>query len=234
MAEVDSTLPTSRRGYLSRDELAQFANITINTVSEADDNISQAEEIIDSFAGAQTKFIKQEYRGLVASVDNDNNQFTLRTEHQNLVDDGYFTFCEVEIIGGTGQGQRRSISNSTRAGVITVRAAWTTELDSTSVYRIYQLGKFPRPQDVYMDDANDTIYKSIPEAIKRAVAAQVEYLIEKGEAFFKGDDTLKTSETIGDYSYTNAQGNVGEARLIAPKAKILLRGFKSRIGRLTV
>ena len=66
------------------------------------------------------------------------------------------------------------------------------------------------------------------------MAAQVEYRINMGEAFFKTDQSEKVSERIGDYAYENANsqgvGLLGVEKLIAPGAKLLLRGIKSRIG----
>lgn len=224
---------TSRRGYLSQAELAELADITITDTDEADDQISQAEEMIDAYVGFQNKFI----RGVLTrrASGGTSNTLTLHTDDQNVVDVDYYKGCEVEIIGGTGVGQRRIISGSTRAGVITVSSNWTTTPDSTSFYKIYQLGKFPRPQDVtyYSQESPFTYYKSIPEAVKRAVAAQVEYVINMGEAFFTTDKSDKQSENIGDYGYSranNAGGQIG--RMIAPKAKAFLSGIMNRTGEL--
>ena len=111
-----------------------------------------------------------------------------------------------------------------------------TTPDATSFYKIYQLGKFPRHCDVtfYSQQTPDTYYKQIPEAIKRAVAAQIEFMIEMGDNYFSGDDANKQSESIGDYSYSNADGATGINRLIAPKVKMLLRGIKRRTGTFVI
>jgi len=61
---INSNLPTSRRGYLSQDELKQFANITIVDPTEADDVISQAEEILDAYIRRSDKFLVGDYRGI--------------------------------------------------------------------------------------------------------------------------------------------------------------------------
>lgn len=230
---VISTLPTSRRGYLSRAELAQFSNISITDDTEADDRISQAEEMIDAYVGYIEKFMEREYEGRVSAAG--SNTFTLQSDQQNTLDVNYFQLCEVEILGGTGAGQRRKITGSTRAGVITVDTAWATSLDTTSFYKIYQLGKFPRCCDVtlYSTQSPTTYYKQIPEAVKRAVAAQVDFIIEMGDSYFSGDNSIKQSESIGDYSYSMAQ-NGATYRLISSRTKDLLRGYTSRIGRLVV
>lgn len=227
---VTSGNPTSRRGYLSQSEVEQFANITINDTDEADDRISQAEEMIDAYVGPQLKFFESDITGRASAGGSLN--ITLQTNQQNIYEIDYFKLCEVEIIGGTGAGQRRKCTGSTKAGVLTVDSAWTTTPDNTSFYKIYQLGKFPRQQDViyYSESSPYTYYKSIPEAVKRAVAAQIEFLVEMGDDFFATDRAEKESESIGDYSYSNAAGSAGFQRMIAPKAKALLRGIRNRLG----
>lgn len=230
---VTSTLATSRRGYLSQEELAQFANIEIVIEAEADDQISQAEELVDSYVGYQEKFLNDAVLGMVSASSSDT--FTLESSQQNQYDINYFTLCEVEIVGGTGEGQRRKITASTKAGVLTVDTAWTTSLDTTSFYRIYQLGKFPRKQDVEAYtriSTNDIVYyKQIPEVIKRAVASQVQFVIEMGEDYFSGNKAEMSGESIGDYSYTKKTSSISGA-LISPKAKTLLRTILNRTAKL--
>lgn len=231
---VTSTQPTSRRGYLSRTELEQLANITITDTAEADDKISQAEEMIDAYIGPQDKHMTNKVTGLAAAAS--SLGLTLETSQQNTFDIDFFKLCEIEILGGTGAGQRRKITGSTKAGVLTIDSAWTTTPSTDSFYRIYQVGKFPRHCDVesYTSGANTTYYKAIPEAIKRAVAAQVEYFIEMGDAYFAGDKSEMQSENIGDYGYTKGEGVGSIAKLISPKAKILLKGIFNRGGTIVV
>lgn len=230
MANVTSTEPTSRRGYLSQSELAQYANIVVSDTDEADDVIGQAEEIIDAYVGFQNKFIMEPVMGRLASSGS-TTAHTLQTDQQNSVQANYFKGCEVEIIGGTGIGQRRRITASTYAGVITTDA-FSSALDSTSVYRIYQLGKFPRIEDVFYDGNNtpNTYYKYIPEAIKRAVAAQVDYIIQMGNSYFQTDKVDFESESIGDYSYSKGASKAVVDKLVAPKVRVLLKGITNRKG----
>lgn len=230
---VSSTAATSRRAYLSQSELEEIADITVTSTSEADDQINQAEELIDAYVGYQEKFVENEITGYCEGSSN-SNPYTV-TIDEDTYDQDYFKWCEIEIIGGTGSGQRKKITGSTKAGVLTVDSAWTTAPDTTSYFRIYQLGKFPRACDVISDTntAGTTIYyKSIPEAVKRAVAAQLAFAVEVGTSFFTGNQSEKESESIGDYSYTNSTGSAGIARLIAPRAKSLLRGITNRTGGL--
>lgn len=227
---VTSTQPTSRRGYLSQSELEQLANITITDATEADDRISQAEEMIDAYVGYQNKYMPEKIIGLTDTAG--ASTLTLETAQQNTYSADYFKLCQVEILGGTGVGQRRKITGNTKEGVLTVDTAWSTIPSSDSLYRIEQIGKFPRHCDVvsYTNGATTTYYKAIPEAIKRAVAAQIEYLIEMGDSFFAGDKSEMQSESIGDYSYTKGNGVSGIAKLISPKAKTLLNGIFNRTG----
>jgi hypothetical protein len=223
----------SRRGYLSQEELAEMADITITDPTEADDQISQAEEIIDKYVGFQDKAMSYEITGLVASGG--ATSFTLEQIHQNNMQLDYLKGCWIEIIGGTGAGQRRKITGQTYEGVVTVESAFSPALDTTSYYRIWQLGKFPRSQDLVFDGIHtpQRYYKSIPEEVRRAVSAQVAYIIEMGQDFFNSDKSELESESIGDYSYTKRGGQPGApgpGRLIAPRAKLLLRGFVIRMG----
>lgn len=229
---ISSSTPTSRRGYLSAEELEQFADVSISDDSEGADRISQAEEIIDAYVGFQEKFLKVVVKGRCASAGG-NNTLYLDSDQQSVYQANYFKGCEIEILGGTGEGQRRRISASSYAdGKITVADNWDTNPDTDSFYRIYQLGKFPRPEDVdyYTDSEPYTYYKQIPEAVKRAVAAQVEYLIKMGDDYFNSNKSQKESERISTYSYTMAKGGANLHKLIAPKAKLLLKGVRNRTG----
>lgn len=236
----------SRRQYLSQTELAQFADITIIDPTEADDQISQAEELLDTYLGPQDQFFDTDFSNIVegkfsaAGPSGGSTSGYLESRHSNVFLTNFFTYCEVEVIGGAGAGQRTIISASTYPSTyITFRDALTTPIDSTSIYRIYQLGKFPRKRDVYLDSINPPspiYYKNIPENLKRATAAQVEYMIQQGPMFFKTDDIFKNAEQIGDYSYQKARDGSGTGieLMIAPKAKMLLRGYLNRKGRIIV
>lgn len=229
---VLSTTPTSRRGYLSQAELQQYADITITDTAEADDRINQAEEMIDAYVGFQDKALREEITGRCVSVGGSNFLY-LDRDQLNVYQNDYFKLCEVEILGGTGEGQRRKITTSDYAsGKITVDSNWVTTPDTTSFFRIYQLGKFPTIQDLkyYTDSTPYQYYKQIPEAVKRAVAAQIEFVINMGDAYFSSDKTIKQSEHLSTYSYTLAEGQRGINRLIAPKAKLLLTQVRNRVG----
>lgn len=228
---------TSRRQYLTQDELEQFADITVTDPTEADDQISMAEELIDSYVGSQDSFIKQEFQGKLTAVSGTTVYDTSGDTPLNLANN-YFTYCEIEIIGGTGKGQRRIIASSNKDNYsVTVRDAWDTAPDDTSVYRIYQLGKFPLCYDYFYEPDSDTYYKTIPEAVKRATAAQIEFIVTQGAKYFAGDSTDFDSESIDTYSYSkgsNGNSLTSKVKLIAPKARSLLSGYINRTGQLIV
>jgi hypothetical protein len=221
----------SKRGYTTTDEVNEDLGITVT-----DAQINKAEEIIDDFIGAQDKFMSYEIRGLVAAGG--ASSFTLEDEQQNNMQKNFLRGCWVEIIGGSGEGQRKKITGQTYEGVVTIEGSFSPALDTTSYYRIWQLGKFPRKQDVSYDSEHvpNQYYKSIPEKVRKATVAQIEYMVNLGDNFFGSDKVDMVAEHIADYSYdkgsNNQQSATGIARLIAPKAKILLSGLKNRLGEI--
>jgi len=219
---------SSRRKYLTTAEAEEYADIVINDSSEADDQISLAEEMIDAYIGFQRKHIQVQLEGIATSGDT-TKLIDISDDTPLNYNENYFNYCEVEIVAGTNVGQRRQIISSSQSEKsITVSVAFTSAIDETSVYIIRQLGKFPRSKDVFTKsvNGNDIYYKRIPEEVKRAVAAQLQYIIEKGTEFFAGA-TDKSSETIADYSYSVKDD---AERLIAPKARLVLHGFVNRKG----
>lgn len=220
----------SRRNYVTAVEVNTMAGFT-----PTDNELNIAEELIDAFVGPQQKYFYIEMRGRASAGG--ANTINLESTQQNEYEADYFKYCEVEILVGTGAGQRGIVTSSTKAGVLTMVENWTTPPDSTSIYRIYQLGKFPRNVDgfLYTNSEPYQYAKSIPEAVKRAVAAQVEYMHTMGSDFFATDKADKVSESIGDYSYSNALNGVGVtgvSKFIAPKAKMLLKGIQNRCGEI--
>jgi hypothetical protein len=135
----------------------------------------------------------------------------------------------LHIIGGTNVGEERVITGQdSTTKTITVQKAFTNAIDTTSVYRIYQLAKFPRTQDAKLMEG--VYYKYIPEQIKKATLAQVEYMISMGDDFFvSGID--KTNENIDGYDYQIPRD---VRRSVAPKAREYLKGFVNRKGNLIV
>lgn len=225
---------TGRRGYATIADVEEFADITVTDEGEGIDRLSQAEELIDAYVGAQQKARPHEVRSEVKSATT-NTLTEVDALNVLAVTNDFYKGCEVEIIGGTGAGQIRKITlHEKDAKRITVSENWGTVPDSTSVFRIYQLGKFPRYCDQYGNSAGDRYYHTIPDAVKRAVCAQVQYMITQGDEFFASDGLEKTSESIGNYSYSRGGGATGSqssrVRMVAPRARDFLRGITNRKG----
>jgi len=215
---------TSRRDYVTAAEVYEMAGITPTAV-----DISEAEEIIDDYVGFQDKFMQIEFRGLIS--EGGANNVRLDPRNQSNLQANFLKRCWIEIIGGTGEGQKMKIITQTLSGYITLESNFTTPLDTTSYYFIWQLGKFPRTQDVEYDGLyTNKYYKNIPEAVKRATAAQVQYMSLMGDNFFGNDKPDMENESIGDYSYTNRGSSTGTSKLIAPKARLLLLGIANKTG----
>jgi hypothetical protein len=222
----------SRRKYVTAAEVATYSNGAYVDADVTDESLSRAEELIDGYVGYQDKFIAETIDGLAQSGSTTSLQ--LESFQVNANQQDYYAGCEVEIIGGTGAGQRSIVTGSTLLGVLTISPAFTTAPDATSYYRIYQLGKFPREQDVTFDGRHTPprYYKWVPEAVKRATAAQWEYIKKMGDDYFRTDQINFQSENIGNYGYSKKQG--GTSSMIAPKAKEYLRGIVNRKGTMTV
>lgn len=218
----------SNRNYVSTSEVDTY---TDSAFVCTDEMINKAEEIIDGYVGYQEKFYDYELIGLAGGGG--SNSITLQAKELNIHEQDFFKYCCVEIVSGVGAGQRRVVSGSTKAGVLTVQSNWSTAPTAGSYYKIYQLGKFPRIEDVsyYSDTSPYVFLKSIPEAVKRATAAQVEYMQTMGAAFFSGDKSSKESESIGDYSYSKGKGSTASVNvMVAPKAIEYLSGITNRMG----
>jgi hypothetical protein len=219
----------TKRGYITKSEVESYCDIAITDDAEAIERMELAEEIIDKYVGFQNAFQRYEITGTATGGSTttlvDSSGDTLLG---GSIDDRY-TYCVLHIIGGTNVGEERVItSQDSDTKTVTVQKAFTSAIDSTSVYRIYQLAKFPRSQDAKLIDG--VYYKYIPEQVKKATLAQVEYMIEMGDDFFvSGID--KTNENIDGYNYQIPQD---VRRAVAPKAREYLKGFTCRVGKLII
>lgn len=228
-------MTSTRRRYLtSLDDLETFADITITDEEEAWDRVDQAEELIDAYIGNQQKAFRQITTGQITAV---NSKTIADTSSDSNLDqnDNYFSYCVIEIIAGTGAGSIRPLTASSKTNkTITYAGDAISSLDTTSVFKIYQLGKFPRINDITSLSNDTTVYKTIPENIRRAVCAQVAFMIEMGDAYFAGDDAEMDSENIMSYGYSKGSngGQAAVVKYVAPRARTLLRGYKRSIGTL--
>lgn len=224
-------LTITKRNYLSPKLLADVVALVPSATL---DRIERAEQAIDSYVGYQDKDVQVEFRGNASSSTTKSLTDTNPPSQLHIID-GYFQNCVIEIIGGTGKGQVRWISDSSYDNrSVTIVDAWDTLPDTTSFYRIYQLAKFPRASvDVYTRADGLRWYKAIPDAVQQAVLAQLEYIEAQGDAFFQADDGNIASESIGNYSYS--KGNTGQSSsvtMLSPRARNLLRGLKRGGGTL--
>lgn len=219
----------TRRQYITEADVEEYSDISVTDSSEAEDRMNLAEVMVDSYVGFITKHIRGKYSGQATSGSNDYIIDISGDSPLNDYDDDYFTYCEVEIIGGTGKGQVRTISShEPDSSKITVNEDWSTNPNSTSFYVIRQLGKFPRPEDVYQNTDNK-YFKQIPDAVKQATLSQFEYIVEKGDDFFAGAVDY-SEEELGDYKYKSKDKN----RALSPQARQIIKPLVNRKGRMIV
>lgn len=226
-------LTTTLRNYISIPDLQTLAGIIITNNGEALRQIERAEQAIDDYLGYQQQSVPEDFRGNISAI-NDKEIIDTNPASQLHIIDGWFSHGVIEIIGGAGAGQIRYITDSSYDNrSVTVADDFDTPLDTTSFYRIYQIAKFPRAQDVYSRQDGRRFYKAIPDPIKRAVAAQIEFMIQQGDAYFVGNQADISSERIDNYSYSKVTaGQSPTVSALAPRARTLLRGYKNSMGTL--
>lgn len=221
-----------KRQYVTAAEVNEDFGFTPTDVQ-----ICDAEELIDWYVGPQQKFFYRTLVGLNAG-GNIATGIRLQSNQQNIYYPDYFKYCWIQIIDGTGAGQLGLVASNDKLGNLTLDASeqFTTPVDSTSYYRIYQLGKFPRTQDTIFDGFNtpQKYRKWIPDAVRRAVMAQIEFMNKMGANYFNTDTSGMASERIGDYAYQRGSAAQGKEAMIAPKAKTYLRGIMNRKGEMSV
>lgn len=210
---------------------------TSDVTDATEAQVALAEALIDDYVGWQDRFYAGEVVGTITSSLT-GKVLDTNTNSPLGVTDNTFAMCVIEIIGGSGVGQSRVITSSDESekSVSFEGSAFSPALDDTSVYRIYQLAKFPRRKDSRTPSGQTTFYKFIPQQVKEAAIAQTEFIIEMGEDYFTGDDSEMDSERILSYSYSRG-GNAGQSaqvKFVSPKARTLLRGFKNRTGMIAV
>jgi len=218
----------TKRGYITKEEVEAYCDIAITDEAESIERLNMAEEIVDDYVGFQNKFFKDRRVGTATSGTTTTLVDTNPGSTINSITENILSYCILQIIGGTNAGESRIIKTNTTTGTITIETPFTNAIDSTSVYRISQLSKFPRSRDYEI--INNIYYKFVPDQVKRACLAQMEYMIEMGDDFFVSEVDKKSSNVDG-YSYA-MQDEV--RRMIAPKAKEYLRGFVVRRGNLIV
>ncbi len=212
-----------------------LATVQVQTAAADLTDLDLAEQLIDQYVGFQDRAVGAEYRGIISALTNSNKTIedTNNTSQLNFLDN-YFAFCVIEMLTGDAAGEVRPIISSVKADrTITIKDAWTNTPAVGDVFKVYQLGKFPRCKDESVFPSSTTMYRSIPQAVKEAVIAQVAFQAQMGDAFFSGDDSDKQSESIGNYSYSRGTaGASSSVKMLSPKARAVLRGIKNSTGRL--
>lgn len=213
--------------------------IETSDVSGATDaQVALAEELIDVYVGVQDKHFKNEYDGEITSLLSGNKVIDasslsqLKQQNTNV-----FSRCVIELVTGDAAGTIRLITASDGSDYsVTYDGDAIADIAVGDIFRIYQLAKFPRQKDQFT--RNSIYYKTIPRAVKDAVIAQTQFIIEMGDDYFNGNEADAGSESIGNYSYSNSSGNGGQqsavVKMVAPKARTLLRGIVNRLGRIEV
>lgn len=198
--------------------------------------VALAEQLIDQYVGPQDKFINTriDFKSRLTGISGDGKTlYDTSPTSQMYLQNGYFGGCHIEIIGGTGAGQTGYVTNNSDDNKsVTLYEAFSTAPDATSIYRIYQLAKFPRRQDKTYFDGD--YYLGIPQAVKDACIAQTKFIIAKGDDYFIDDGVDLQSESFLNYSYQKASGSGGVAsavvQFVSPEARIFLKGIYNRKG----
>lgn len=221
--------------YLTPAEYADLdlsvSGITNSALAER--HISLAERLVDAYCRGWRPF----YPRLTGTADSGTTSSTLVAGVFGEENPNYWAVggLYVRVIDGPAAGQERLVTAST-GGQVTL-ASGVSGLAAGAQFTVDQRSVFPRDRDW------DFELPFVPEPVKLAVAFQIAYGVRSGSEAFgpweadvvRGERASVTSETYGSgYSYQRAQGALltESARLIAPQARMLLRGFVNRTGRL--
>lgn len=202
--------------------------------------LALAEELIDRYVGPQDRALPSEYHGQISTIGGSGNKTITDTHSPGALNsvNGQFANAVIEMVSGAAAGQRAVIQSSDLATQgITLWAAFTTTPAVGDYFKVYQLAKFPRYKDIYSTPDGLNRYATIPEAVREATVAQVEFIIAKGAGFFTGDNSDMQSESFLNYSYTRSSSAGGQSslsNLISPQARVLLRGIVNRKGTMFV
>lgn len=225
---------STKRNYATIEQIQEYANITVTDSDEAWQQIEKAEEMIDAYVGAHTRFHHRTTVGEIGALSADS--LTITDAYGGYLDriDNYYKGLLFVVVAGVSTGKTAMVTSSSYANKSLTLDTVIEDLQPGCVFELRQIGKFPRLQDAHTNRMSTLWYTQIPDAVTRAVAAQLEYMINQGDEFFSTDQADKSSESIGNYSYSKQAGGSSSSmqRMIAPQAKVLLRGYVNRGGRL--
>ena len=183
----------SLRQYLTSDELLT-RRPSLTTVDTA--VLEQAEKDIDLlvanfYQGAFRKASLGEF--IYSNVILNNLTATITNINQTV---GYYSYCVMEILSGTKAGKSFLIKANS-ANVITFFKS-TSSVETVAV-KVYQLGKFPMAKDT--NYFGNTVYKTIAEDVKEAVAYQYEFRLNNKDGL--NNKYAQTSYSVSGDSFSS-------------------------------
>lgn len=218
--------------YLTPTEYAELdlgvSGITNSALAEK--HISSAERMVDAYVRGWPRF----YGRLVGTVDGIVSA-TLTSSVFGAENPGYWAVggLYLRIAGGAAAGELVGVSDSGDANV--TLDAPVVGLAAGDRFTLEQRSVFPRRHDY------DGELPYIPDAVKMATAAQVSAMVHKGSEHAGpwqpgiADDANLSGESYGSgYSFQkNARATLDpQAALVCPMSRMLLRRFRSSIGRV--
>ena len=229
----------SEFNYILPSELAAY----IHTMSGVTDEalaakfITDAERVIDAYVGGGPRFYP-ELTGnpsfTVASGVTTLPSSIFGSRRPNYWAKGGVYIEILNSADASNIGARRLVVASSVESV-TLDTGFDTELTAAAQFVFIQDSQFPR-----LWDSNILGDPHMPQVLKLAVAAQVEYGIAYGsEAFGLGDSSIVDDESGNVQSRTYGSGysesrdtrrTEGLARWIAPRARVLLRALLNSTG----
>jgi hypothetical protein len=235
-------VPYSVYNYILPSELAAYIHSMASVTNEAvaATFISDAERVVDAFVGPGRKFYPRLGGETAAEIASGATTLTAEIFGDRRPDywaagGAYITL--VSAADSSLNGERRLIVASLNPNTVTLVSGFDAVLAAGAQFYFQQESAFPRiwDQDTWGNP-------DIPELLKAAVAAQVEYGIVYGSEAFGLGDTDIAADTSGDitsrsygsgYSESrDARRKDGMAVWIAPRARVLLRQLLSSTGRL--
>lgn len=228
--------------YILPSELPQFIHKMSSVTNEdlAVRFISDAERIIDAYVGPGPKFYPDLTGTLTSGVASGATAFPAdiwgRRRPNYWAQGGAYVRIVRAIGAEAAVGQERLVvSSPNETESVTLASGFDVALPAGAEFEFSQESAFPR-----FWDQNPFASPTLPQLLKAAVAAQVEYGIFFGsEEFGLGDPTIVTDEkgdvisrTYGSgYSESrDARRRDGLSVWIAPKARVLLRKLMSNTG----
>lgn len=212
------------RGYLNTKQLESLTGLGLDD-DAAVAAINKAEAIVDGYIGYWDKLIDQ-----IEGITQSGNATSITLDAADisgLAGKDYFKGCMIEFLSGDNEGAVAVVTGSTELGVVSF-ATQDNAPAAGDYYIIRQVGKIPRRGESDMLDQQvsgvRTYFRRIPQALKEAVAAQVEYMQQQGDSFFNSAAIGMDSERIDDYSYNRGESTKGGKAMLAPKARQVLSG----------